>query len=59
MSEEEAGKAKPKPKSATKSTPRKKEQHPIVEAFDIIVDATAKYLRAIFPPIFTLSKKEK
>lgn len=38
----------------------KKEQkkNKIVEAFDVIVDATATYLRKIFPQIFDLTHKE-
>jgi len=38
---------------------RKKNQPLIVEAFDIIVDATSKYLRTIFPPIFKMSQEKK
>lgn len=34
------------------------EKNKIVEAFDVIVDATATYLRKIFPHIFELAKKK-
>lgn len=36
-----------------------KKQPLVVEAFDVIVDATSKYLRAIFPPIFKLRQESK
>ena len=38
---------------------KKPEERPAaVEAFDVIVKATSKYLRSIFPHIFELSKKK-
>ena len=36
---------------------QKKKEYDAISVFDTIVDATAKYLRAIFPPLFFLSKK--
>jgi len=36
---------------------KKIERYDAVTVFDVIVDATAKYLRAIFPPIFFITRK--